>query len=64
VVFIGDLRHLFSFMVCMTSVKDLLAFKVSVEKSGVILISLPHMLLGLFPLQILIFFLSSVHFMF
>jgi hypothetical protein len=30
-----------SFRVCMTSVQDLLAFIVSVEKSGIILIGLP-----------------------
>ena len=33
--------HLCSFKVCMTSPKDLLAFIVSGEKSGVILIGLP-----------------------
>jgi hypothetical protein len=33
--------HLCSFRVWMTSVQDLLAFRVSVEKSGVILVSLP-----------------------
>jgi hypothetical protein len=33
--------HLCSFRVCMTSVQDLLAFIVSVEKSGIILIGLP-----------------------
>ena len=33
--------HFCSLRVCMTSVQDLLAFKVSVEKSGVILIDLP-----------------------
>ena len=33
--------HLCSFRVCMTSVQDLLAFIVSGEKSGVILIGLP-----------------------
>ena len=33
--------QLYSFMVCMTSVHVLLAFRVPVEKSGVILISLP-----------------------
>ena len=32
--------HLFSLSVSITSVQDLLAFKVSVEKSGVILICL------------------------
>ena len=33
--------HLCSFRVCMTSVQDLLAFIVSGEKSGVILIGMP-----------------------
>ena len=33
--------HLCSFSVCITSVQDLLAFIVSGEKSGVILIGLP-----------------------
>jgi hypothetical protein len=33
--------HLCSLSVCITSVQDLLAFIVSVEKSGVILICLP-----------------------
>ena len=33
--------HLCSLRVCMTSVQDLLAFTVSVEKSSVILIGLP-----------------------
>jgi hypothetical protein len=33
--------HLCSLRVCMISVKDLLAFIVAVEKSGVILIGLP-----------------------
>ena len=33
--------HLCSFRVCVTSVQDLLAFIVSGEKSGVILIGLP-----------------------
>ena len=33
--------HLCSFRVCITSVQDLLAFIVSVEKSVVILIGLP-----------------------
>ena len=33
--------HLYSLRVCMTSAQDLLAFIVSGEKSGVILIGLP-----------------------
>jgi hypothetical protein len=56
--------HLCSLRVCMTSEQDLLTFSVSVEKSGVILIILPCMLLGSFPLQLLIFFLCSVHLVF
>jgi hypothetical protein len=39
----------------------LLAFRVSVEKSGVILIGCLYMLLELFPLRLLIFFLCFVH---
>jgi hypothetical protein len=45
----------------MTSDQALLDFIVSVEKSGVILIGLPFMLLSCFPLQLLILFLCSVH---
>jgi hypothetical protein len=41
--------HLCSLSVCITSVQDLLAFIVSGEKSGVILIGLLYMLLDLFP---------------
>ena len=33
--------HLYSFMVCMRSAQDLLAFIASGEKSGIILIGLP-----------------------
>ena len=44
--------HLCSLSVCITSVQDLLAFIVSVEKSGVILIGLICILLGLFLLQL------------
>jgi hypothetical protein len=44
----------------MTSVHTLLAFGVSVEKSGVILVVCLYMLLSLFPLQLLIFFLCFV----
>jgi hypothetical protein len=33
--------HFCSFRACMTSAQDFLAFRVSVEKSGVILIGLP-----------------------
>ena len=39
--------HLCSLRVCITSVQDLLAFIVSGEKSGVILIGLPYMLGGI-----------------
>jgi hypothetical protein len=53
-----------SLRVCITSVQDLLAFIVYGEKSGVILIGLPHMLLDIFPLLLLIFFLCSMHLVF
>ena len=56
--------HLCSLRVYMTSAQDLLAFIVSGEKSGVILIGLPYMLLGLFPLLLLKFFLCLVHLVF
>ena len=56
--------HLCSFRVCMTSAQDLLAFIVSGEKSGVILISLPSYVLVLFLLSLLIFFLCSVYLVF
>lgn len=42
--------HPLSLNVCIMFDHDLLAFIVSNEKSGVILIGLPYMLLGLFPL--------------
>ena len=48
--------HLCSLRVCMTSAQDLLAFIVSVEKSGVILIGLPLYVTWTFPLQLLHFF--------
>jgi hypothetical protein len=41
--------------VCITSVQDLLAFIVSGEMSGVILIICLYMLLDLFPLLLLVF---------
>jgi len=44
-----------------TSAKNLLAFIVSGEKSGVILLVSLYMLLDLFPLLLLIFFLCFVH---
>jgi hypothetical protein len=40
--------HLCSLWVCMLSVQDLLAFRVFVEKFGVILIGLPFFLIALF----------------
>ena len=42
------------------SIQDLLAFRVSMEKSGVILIGCLYTLLDLFPLLLLIFSLYSV----
>jgi hypothetical protein len=42
--------HLCSLRVCMTSVQDLLVFRVSVEKSGVSLIGLPLYVTCPFPL--------------
>jgi hypothetical protein len=56
--------NLFSLSVCITSVQALLAFIVSGEKSGVILIGLPYMLLDLFPLLLLVFYLYLVHLLF
>ena len=53
-----------SLRVCMTSDQALLAFIVSVEKSGVILIGLFLYVSWPFPLQLLIFFLYSVHLVF
>jgi hypothetical protein len=57
--------HLYSLRVWMASFQDLLAFKACVEKSGVILISLPLcascFFFFFFPLQLFIFFLSSVY---
>jgi hypothetical protein len=50
-----------SFRVFMTSVQDFLPFRVSAEKSGVILICLPLYVTWPFPLPLLIFFLHSVH---
>jgi hypothetical protein len=54
----------FFFRVCKTSVQDLLAFIVSVEKSGSSDKSAFYRFLGLFLLQLLIFFLCSVHLVF
>ena len=56
--------HLCSLSVCITSVQDLLAFIVSGEKSGVILIGCLYMLLDPFPLLLLIFSLYLVHLLF
>jgi hypothetical protein len=47
----------------MISVSDILGFRVSVEKFGIILIGLIYLLLGHFLSQLLIFFLCSVHLM-
>ena len=51
--------HLCSLRVCMTSTQDLLAFIVSGEKSGVILIGLPVFVTYAFPLLLLTFSLFS-----
>jgi hypothetical protein len=48
----------------MTSSQDLLAFIVSGEKSGVILIGLPLYVIDLFPLLLSTFFLCFVHLVF
>ena len=56
--------HLCSLKVYITSVQALLAFIVSSEKSGVILIGLPLKLLDLSPLLLLIFSLHLVHLLF
>ena len=56
--------HLCSLRVCMRSAQDLLAFIVSGEKSGVILIGCLYLLLDLSPLLLLIFFLCLVHLVF
>jgi hypothetical protein len=56
--------HLCSLCVCITSVQDLLAFIVSGEKSGVILIAFLYMLLDIFPLLLLIVYLYLVHLLF
>ena len=47
--------HLCSLSVCITSVQDLLAFIVSSEMSGVILIGLSLYVIDLFPFQFSIF---------
>jgi hypothetical protein len=57
--------HLCSLRDCIASAQDLLAFIISGEKSGVILISLPLcLLLDVFPLLLFIFFLCFVHLVF
>jgi hypothetical protein len=56
--------HLCSPSVCIISVQALLAFIVSGEKSGVILIGCLYMLLDLFPLLLLVFYLYLVHLLF
>jgi hypothetical protein len=49
--------HLCSLRVCSTSVHALLDFRVSIEKSGIILVGLPLNVTWPFPLQFFIFFL-------
>ena len=56
--------HLYSFRVCKTFVQNLLDFRVSDEELSVILIGLPLYFTCPFPLEILIFFLYSVHLVF
>jgi hypothetical protein len=57
--------YLFFLGVYMTPVQAFLAFRISVDKSSVIMIyACLYMLLSLFPFQLLIFFLSSVHLLF
>ena len=56
--------HLCSLRVCMRSFQDLLAFIVSGEKSGVILIDLPLYVTWPFLLLFLIFFLFLMHLVF
>ena len=56
--------HMPSLRVCMTSVPDLLAFRVSFEKSGVILIHLPLYVTWPSSLATLLFFLYFVHLVF
>ena len=53
-----------SLSVCITSVQDLLAFIVSGEKSGVILIGLPLYLTLPFSLLLLIYLLCLLHLVF
>ena len=48
--------HLWTLRVCVTSVQAVLAFRVSVEKFGVILIGLPLYVTWPFPLLLLKFF--------
>jgi hypothetical protein len=47
-----------------TNIQALLAFRVSIEKSGVILISLPLYVTLTFSLTVLIYFLCSIHLVF
>ena len=56
--------HLCSLKVCITSVQDLLAFIVSGEKSGVILVGLPLYVTSPFSLTVLKFYLYLVHLLF
>ena len=56
--------HLCFLCVCMTSAQDLLAFTVSGEKSGIILIGLHLYVTWPFLVSVLIFFLCLVHLVF
>jgi hypothetical protein len=56
--------HLWSLRVCMTFAQDILAFIVSGEKSGVILIGLPLYFTLPFSYTFLISFLCFVHLVF
>jgi hypothetical protein len=56
--------HLCSLSVCITSAQDLLAFIVSGEKSGIILMGPSLYVTYLFSLLLLIFFLCFVHLVF
>ena len=53
--------HLWSFRLYMTSIQDALAFSVSIEYSGIILIGVPLYVTWHFPLIALVFFLCSMH---
>jgi hypothetical protein len=55
---------IFDLIVYIAYVQDLLAFIVSGEKSGVILVGLPLYVTSLFPSLLLIFYLYLVHLLF